>query len=103
MVRRKEHGLGDLGRIEAGHDALIQGRDAERRAAGEASSAEVLERQRREREGLREAAARRKTRAAWYAHFCALAENHAALAEDYRRRAEALCEEAAGGGAVLDG
>ena len=38
-------------------------------------------------------AARRKNQAAWYAHFCRMAENHARIAQDYERRAEALCEE----------
>lgn len=39
------------------------------------------------------AAIRRRNQAAWFAHFCRMAENHAALAADYQRRAEALCEE----------
>ena len=36
---------------------------------------------------------RRQIRAAWFSHFCLMAENHAALAESYQRRAEELCEE----------
>ena len=35
---------------------------------------------------------RRQIRAAWFSHFCLMAENHAALAESYQRRAEELCE-----------
>ena len=35
----------------------------------------------------------RQNVAAWFAHFCRMADNHAALAEDYQRRAEELCEE----------
>ena len=31
--------------------------------------------------------------AAWFAHFCRMADNHAALAESYQRRAEELCED----------
>ena len=34
---------------------------------------------------------RRQIRAAWFSHFCLMAENHAALAESYRERAEQLC------------
>ena len=40
-------------------------------------------------------AARRKNQAAWYAHFCRMADNHAALAADYAERAERLCQEGA--------
>ena len=36
---------------------------------------------------------RRRNRALWFAHFCQMAQNHAALAADYERRAEELCEE----------
>ena len=36
---------------------------------------------------------RRQNVAAWFAHFCKMADSHAALAEDYQRRAEELCEE----------
>ena len=35
--------------------------------------------------------ARRQIVAAWFAHFCQMADNHAALAESYRERAEQLC------------
>ncbi len=35
----------------------------------------------------------RENRAAWFAHFCRMAENHARISEDYERRAEELCEE----------
>ena len=36
---------------------------------------------------------RREARAAWFAHFCLMADNHARIAEDYERRAEELCGE----------
>ncbi len=36
---------------------------------------------------------RKEARAAWFAHFCRMAENHARIAQDYERRAEELCEE----------
>ncbi len=36
---------------------------------------------------------RKQARAAWFAHFCRMAENHARISEDYERRAEQLCEE----------
>jgi hypothetical protein len=36
---------------------------------------------------------RKETRAAWFAHFCRMAENHARISEDYQRRAEELCKE----------
>jgi hypothetical protein len=36
---------------------------------------------------------RKETRAAWFAHFCRMSENHAKISEDYQRRAEQLCEE----------
>ncbi len=36
---------------------------------------------------------RREIAAAWFAHFCRMAENHARISEDYQRRAEALCKE----------
>ncbi len=36
---------------------------------------------------------RKEARAAWFAHFCRMSENHARIAQDYERRAEALCEE----------
>jgi hypothetical protein len=38
---------------------------------------------------------RKETRAAWFAHFCRMAENHARIAQDYERRAEELCEDGA--------
>jgi len=41
---------------------------------------------------------RRQNVAAWFAHFCRMADNHAALAEEYERRAEELCEEDRGEG-----
>ncbi len=37
------------------------------------------------------AAIRRHNRAAWFAHFCSMAESHARIAQDYERRAEELC------------
>ncbi len=37
------------------------------------------------------AAIRRRNRAAWFAHFCNMAESHARIAQDYERRAEELC------------
>ncbi len=40
-------------------------------------------------------AARLKNRAAWFAHFCTMADNHSRLAQDYQRRAEELCQEGA--------
>ena len=45
---------------------------------------------RRHHEGVR-----RRNRAAWFSYFCGQARAHAALAADYERRAEALCEEGA--------
>jgi hypothetical protein len=36
---------------------------------------------------------RRQNVAAWFAHFCKMADSHARLSEDYARRAEQLCEE----------
>ncbi len=38
---------------------------------------------------------RRKNRAAWFSYFCGQAQAHAAIAADYERRAEELCEEGA--------
>jgi hypothetical protein len=40
-------------------------------------------------------AVRRRNRAAWFAHFCEMAAAHAGIAQDYERRAEALCEDGA--------
>ncbi len=34
---------------------------------------------------------RRRNGAAWFAHFCNMAESHARIAQDYERRAEELC------------
>jgi hypothetical protein len=36
---------------------------------------------------------RRQSVAAWFGFYCRMADNHAALAEDYQRRAEELCED----------
>ncbi len=36
---------------------------------------------------------RRQNGAAWFAHFCRMADSHRALSEHYERRAEELCEE----------
>jgi len=36
---------------------------------------------------------RKEIAAAWFAHFCRMAENHARISEDYERRAEELCKE----------
>lgn len=38
---------------------------------------------------------RREIRAAWFAFFSRMAENHARIAQDYERRAEELCKEGA--------
>ncbi len=38
---------------------------------------------------------RKENVAAWFAHFCRMAENHARISEDYERRAEELCKEGA--------
>ncbi len=38
---------------------------------------------------------RKEIAAAWFAHFCRMAENHAKISEDYERRAEELCKEGA--------
>ena len=35
----------------------------------------------------------RRRVAAWFAHFCRMADSHRALSENYQRRAEELCEE----------
>jgi hypothetical protein len=40
-------------------------------------------------------AIRRRNRAAWFAHFCRMADNHARISRDYERRAEELCQEGA--------
>jgi hypothetical protein len=41
-------------------------------------------------------AIRRRNRALWFAYFCRVAANlHAAVAADYERRAEELCEKGA--------
>jgi hypothetical protein len=55
-----------------------------------------------EREGLWKASVRahhakirRRNRAAWFAHFCRMADNHARISRDYERRAEELCQEGA--------
>ena len=37
---------------------------------------------------------RRRNRAAWFSHFCNMAESDTRIARDYERRAEALCSEA---------
>ena len=39
------------------------------------------------------AAITRRNRAAWFAHFCNMAQSHARIAQDYERRAEELCDE----------
>ena len=36
---------------------------------------------------------RKEIAAAWFAHFCRMAENHRTIAQDYELRAERLCEE----------
>jgi len=36
---------------------------------------------------------RKEIAALWFAHFCRMAANHARIAQDYERRAEALCKE----------
>jgi len=36
---------------------------------------------------------RRRNRAAWFAHFCQMADNHARISRDYQRRAEELCQD----------
>ena len=37
----------------------------------------------------------RLNRAAWFVHFCQMADNHARISRDYQRRAEELCQEGA--------
>ena len=36
---------------------------------------------------------RRQNVAAWFGFYCRMADNHAALAQDYQRRAEELCKD----------
>ena len=36
---------------------------------------------------------RRQNVAAWFAHFCRMADSHRALSEEYAQRAERLCED----------
>ncbi len=38
---------------------------------------------------------RREARALWFAHFCRMADSHARISRDYKRRAEELCQEGA--------
>lgn len=39
------------------------------------------------------AKSRRANRAAWFAHFCLMADNYARISRDYERSAEELCGE----------
>jgi hypothetical protein len=75
--------------VEGGLDALIEKRDKQRRREEGERQAHELWQQSVERY---HAARRRRNRAAWFAYFCNQAQAHAAIAEDYERRAEELCE-----------
>ena len=70
-------------------DRLIEKRA---KAASKAEAEEMMWKDsvRRHHEGVR-----RKNRAAWFSYFCGQARAHAALAADYERRAEELCQEGA--------
>ena len=75
---------------EASIDAFISKRDKQRRKQEGERPAEdpYMESTRRYQERQR-----RQNVAAWFAHFCRMAENHRSLAEHYEGRAEELCEE----------
>ncbi len=73
--------------IEKELEAFI-GRRAEKNGA--ATAAEMVWKSSVRRHNARR---RKEARAAWFAHFCRMAENHARIAQDYERRAEELCKE----------
>ncbi len=76
----------DLERASKSIDDLIQ----KRAAAWERANWEVdLWRKSEEMHRARE---RQRNRAAWYIHYCRLADAHASLSEEFAQRAEALCE-----------
>jgi hypothetical protein len=73
--------------IEKELEAFIERRS---RQSGEERPEEVLYAQSVRRYHSRQS---REIAAAWFAHFCRMAENHAKISEDYERRAEQLCQE----------
>ena len=77
-------------RVEGELDAFIAKRDKERRKHEGTRPEEALyaESSRRYQERRR-----RQNVAAWFGFYCRMADNHAALAQEYERRAEELCEE----------
>ncbi len=79
----------DVVQADAQIDAFIERRS---RQHGEQRPEEVMYAESVRRYNARR---RRETRAAWFAHFCRMAENHARISEDYERRAEELCKEGA--------
>ena len=87
MTTRAIGGDGPARDVDAELDRLIEKRA---KAASKAEAEEMMWKAsvRRYHE-----AARRKNRAAWFSYFSQMADNHARLAQDYERRAEALCEE----------
>ena len=74
--------------VDAELDRLVE----KRARTGDAEAAQMLcnGSARRHKEAIR-----RRNRAAWFAYFCRMAANHAAIAADYERRAEELCEKGA--------
>ena len=80
----------DVEQASASIDALIERRASER-SNGNALEEMYAESVRRHRERLR-----RENAAAWYVHFCGLADSLRASAEHYERRAEALMQEEGG-------
>ncbi len=87
MKTRPIGGDGPARDVDAELHRLIEKR------AKAASKAEAEERMWKASARRYHEAARRKNRAAWFAHFCRMADNHAALAADYAERAERLCQE----------
>ena len=78
-------------------EVLIARRATQRDAANELEEMwKASERGHRER-------LRRENRAAWYAFYSRLADSLRARADDYDRRAEALCSEPGGGGTIVNG
>ena len=82
----------DAAAIEKAEASLNNLIERQAKAASKASAEEDLWKMSVRRHN---AAVRRRNVALWYAHFCQMADNHAALAADYAERAERLCQEGA--------
>ena len=82
----------DVAHIEKAEASLNNLIERRAQAASKASAEQDLW---RASERHHEAAIRRRNVALWFAHFCRMADNHAALAADYAERAERLCQEGA--------